>query len=93
MKVKNAMGNTYSGTLDNSVTAVNRDSINFMRTYVLPHDPRTPKQVRQRRKYTEANEVWKALSQDERNEWNRRAKGTGMNGYCLFVSEFTRQRN
>jgi hypothetical protein len=86
------MGNTYSGTLDNSVTAVNRDGSNFLRTYVLPHDPRTPKQMKQRRKYTEANEVWKAFSEQEKGEYRARAKGTGMNGYCLFVSHYTRKR-
>lgn len=91
MKVKNSMGNTYSGTLNKSVTAVSRDGQNFMRSYVLPHDPKTPKQMKQRRKYAEANEVWKALSQEEKDEYNRRARGTGMNGYCLFISQYTRQ--
>jgi hypothetical protein len=91
MKVKNAMGNKYSGTLGKKVTAVERKGENFLREYVIPHDPKTPAQMMQRNKFTEANDAWKALSPEEKQVYNERAKGTKMYGYQLFVSEFIRQ--
>ena len=91
MKVKNNMGNEYSGTLGKNVTAVKRNGINFLREHVIPHDPKTPFQMEQRNKFKDANEVWKSLSQEQKNEYNERAKGTKRYGYQLFISEFTTQ--
>jgi hypothetical protein len=93
MKVKNTMGNKYSGTLGKKATAVERKGENFLREYVIPHDPKTPAQIKQRNKFTEANEAWRALSPEEKQEFNQRAKGTKMYGYQLFISEFTTQES
>jgi len=91
MKVKNSMGNQYSGTIGKKVTAVERKGENFLRNYVIPHDPKTPAQMNQRNKFTEANEAWKALSPEEKEIYNERAKNMKMYGYHLFVSEFASQ--
>ena len=90
MKVKNSMGNQYSGTIGKKETAVIRNGQNFLRTYVIPNDPKTPKQMEQRRKYTRAVEAWKELSDSEKQVYNNRAKNLNMSGYNLFISEFTK---
>lgn len=87
------MGNRYSGTLGKQVTAVERNGDNFLRTYIIPHDPKTLAQMKQRNKFTEANDAWKALSPEEKHQYNERAKGTKLYGYQLFVSEFATQRS
>lgn len=90
MKVKNKLGNLYSGTIVKSKTACIRDGKQYFRTYVIPNDPKTAKQMEQRSKYARAVETWKQLSDDEKETYNRRAVNLNMSGYNLFISEFTR---
>lgn len=90
MKVKNAMGNEYSGTIGKSETACIRNGKQYVRTYVIPNDPKTKKQMEQRKKYASAVETWKELSDNEKQVYNNRAMGLNMSGYNLFISEFTR---
>ena len=92
MKVRNILGNVHSGTLGKKETAVVRKGQQFLRKYVLPHDPKTPKQMRQRKKYAKANEVWRRMPESEKEAYDNRAgnMNMGMSGYNLFVSEFTR---
>jgi hypothetical protein len=90
MKVKNKLGNLYSGTIGKSKTACIRDGKQYFRTHVIPNDPKTAKQMEQRRKYARAVETWKKLSDDEKEIYNRRATNLNMSGYNLFISEFTR---
>jgi hypothetical protein len=92
MKVKNVMGNEYSGTIGKSLTACRSKNGNFLRKYTKPRDPKTPLQLAQRQKYAEGNKTWRALSEEEKQQYNERGKGVGMNGYCLFMSEFTAGR-
>jgi hypothetical protein len=89
MKVKNAMGNLYSGTIGKRKTACIRAGKQYFRTYIIPNDPKTAKQMAQRKKYARAVEVWKKLADNEKNIYNRRAANLNMSGYNLFVSEFT----
>jgi len=86
------MGNKYSGTLGKKVTAVERKGENFLREYIIPHDPKTPAQLRQRQKFTDAYEEWKGLTPEERKQYSELAKDSKMSGYNLFVSKFTRIR-
>jgi len=88
MKVRNAFGNTYSGTMGREITAVERDGTNFDRTWVMPYDPKTPKQMRQRKRFADAHDAWIALPQEKRNEYNERARNMKMTGYNLFVKEY-----
>ena len=92
MKVRNTMGNEYSGTIGKSLTICTRYGRQYIRKWTKPRDPKTIFQLDQRKKFAEANEAWKALSYDERQVYNERAMGMNMNGYCLFVSEFVKKR-
>jgi hypothetical protein len=92
MKVKNKLGNLYSGTIGKSKTACVRDGKQYFRTYVIPNDPKTAKQMKQRKKYARAVEIWKQLSDDEKRHYNRRTTNLNRSGYNLFISEFTRRK-
>lgn len=92
MKVKNKLGNLYSGTIGKSKTACIRDGKQYFRTYVIPNDPKTAKQKVQRRKYARAVEIWKQMPDDEKQVYNRRAAYLNKSGYNLFISEFTRRK-
>ncbi|MBI5001332.1 MAG: hypothetical protein HZB92_07405 [Euryarchaeota archaeon] len=92
MKVRNVFGNEYSGTIGKALTVCTRYGRQYIRKWTKPRDPKTPWQLEQREKFAEANEAWKALSYDERQGYNERAKGMNMSGYCLFVSEFVKKR-
>ena len=92
MKVKNKLGNLYSGTIGKNKTACIRDGKQYFRTYVIPNDPKTAKQMEQRGKYASAVEIWKQMSDDEKLKYNNRANNLNMSGYNLFISEFTRQK-
>ena len=65
----------------------------IIRKWVKPKDPKTPLQMKQREKYADANKIWKEMTPDEKQIYRERAKGLGMSGYNLFVSEFTRETN
>jgi hypothetical protein len=93
MKVKNKLGNTYSGTIGKSKTACVHKGKQYVRTYVIPNDPKTAKQMRQRRKYARAVEIWKQMSATDKEIYNKRATNLNMSGYNLFISEFTRRKS
>jgi hypothetical protein len=88
MKARNALGNEYSGTIGKSKTAVKRNGSNFERLWVMPYDPKTPKQMRMRKMFANAHDAWIALPQEKRNEYNERARNMKMTGYNLFVKEY-----
>ena len=88
MKIRNKFGNVYSGTIGKSKTAVVRDGANFSRTWVMPYDPKTPKQRRMRELYKQGHDAWIALPQAGRDSYNERARGFPFTGYNLFIKEF-----
>ena len=92
MKVKNKLGNLYSGTIGKSKTACIRDGKQYFRTYVIPNDLKTAKQMKQRMKYARAVKIWKHMPDAEREVYNKRANILDMSGYNLFISEFTRRK-
>jgi len=62
------------------------------RRYVKPKDTRTERQLEHRRVFAEISKAWRALSQEERDRYNRRAEMMNMNGFDLFVSEAFKER-
>lgn len=56
---KNAHG--ASGRIGNVVAYVTKDGVQVFRNYVIPHDPRTPKQLAQRLKLKMANQTLSPL--------------------------------
>ncbi len=85
MKMKNSFGTKFSGTID-KMTAVNRNGVNFLRTHVIPRNPRSPVQQRNRNHFAEGVETWRSLRESQRRFYNGIAKRTS--GYSLFLSKW-----
>jgi len=85
MKMKNSFGTKFSGTID-KMTAVNRNGVNFLRTHVIPRNPRSPVQQRNRNHFAEGVETWRSLRGSQRHFYNGIAKRTS--GYNLFLSKW-----
>ena len=59
----------------------------MIRRYVIPHNPKTPAQTRQRNLFSRQAAEWVALTQAKKDAWNRRAKRMHRwSGYALFMS-------
>jgi len=59
-----------------------------VRRYAKPSNPRTEKQVEQRRLFAEVIKAWQVLPADKKTEYNRRARR--MSGFNLFVKEYAK---
>lgn len=57
------------------------------RRHVIPSNPRTRKQQAGRSRFAGAVRAWRALDEEARADWNRRAKRIRRTGYNLFISE------
>ena len=86
MKIKNIMGNEYSGTIGGKVTASRWKGIEYIRGYVIPQNPNTPLQEQQRMHFTQAVDSWHTLTQDERDAYELLA--VKMTGFNLYVKRF-----
>ncbi len=62
MKIRNAMGSTFSGTIGKDTVAVEGPTANYLREYVVPHDPKSERQLEQRGRFRRAMAAWKAMS-------------------------------
>lgn len=85
MRIKNSFGTKFSGTLDN-MTAVQRNGTNFLRTHVIPHNPRTPVQQRNRNHFADGVETWRSMREPQRRFYHRIADKTP--GYNLFLKRW-----
>jgi hypothetical protein len=85
VKVKNSFGSKFSGTIDR-MTAVNRNGVNFLRMHVIPHNPRTPLQQRNRNHFAEGVEAWRSMHEAQRRFYRGIAKRR--TGYNLFLSKW-----
>lgn len=92
MKVKNIMGNQYSGTIGKSLTVCTRRGKQYIRKYSKPKDKKTPWQKEQRKKLADAVKAWRELSEEAKQAYNVRGKTMNLSGYNLFISEFIRER-
>lgn len=60
----------------------------YVRRYVKPQNPRTPKQMAQRKRMGAVVKMWRTLPPKVKAEYNRRAEELGTcSGFNLFVSE------
>ncbi len=55
--------------------------------YVKPGNPQTESQQTHRQEYKNAYLSWKALPEAEKDTWNKKAEGTTITGYNLFMKE------
>jgi len=51
----------------------------------IPLNPKSTKQRIHRRKYGEAVQAWRALSNDDKELWNKEAKDLKLSGYNLYI--------
>ena len=86
MKIKNIMGNEYSGTLGNKVTAASWKGIEYIRGYKIPQNPKTPLQMDHRAKFSSAVDAWHFLDQEQRDAYE--AMSVRMTGFNLYVKRF-----
>ena len=60
----------------------------YREPYYITRNPRTDEQQTNRQKYADGVAAWQALTSDEKNQYNIRAKGKRMSGYNLFLKEY-----
>ncbi|MBN2038603.1 MAG: hypothetical protein JW864_01080 [Spirochaetes bacterium] len=78
---------SISGRFGNSVFYVNRNK-QCVRSYVVPRNPNTLLQKEVRKNFTDAVKSWQQISPEEKYAYARKARGLGMSGYNLYISEF-----
>ncbi len=81
-----------NGSLDGLVFYTYRSRV-YLRQYVVPHNPRTEGQQAARTAFKDLAAEWKALSREEKEKWNGRARAQGRRGYNLYISEGLTKRN
>ena len=86
MKVKNTMGNRYSGTLGKETVASSWKGIHYLREYKIPVDPKSELQLQHRAIFARAVETWHALDDRQKELYNKAA--IKMTGYNLFIREY-----
>ncbi len=60
----------------------------YMRTYVIPRNPRTEAQQNNRSLFTEAMASWKSLTTEEKYLYKRRTEYMNMHPHNLYVREY-----
>ena len=60
----------------------------YREPYYITKNPRTGPQQTWRGVFADAVAAWKALTPDEKNQYNIKAKGKHMSGYNLFLREY-----
>lgn len=60
----------------------------YREPYYITKNPQSPDQQVQRQKYADSIIAWKALTQDQKNVYNERAKFKNYSGYNLFQKEY-----
>lgn len=60
----------------------------FMRTYVIPRNPRTEAQQKNRSLFAEAMASWKALPHEEKYLYKVRTRNLDMHPHNLYVREY-----
>ncbi|MBN2041638.1 MAG: hypothetical protein JW864_16500 [Spirochaetes bacterium] len=78
---------SISGRFGNSVFYVSRNR-QCVRSYVVPRNPDTLLQKEVRKNFAEAVKSWQRISPEEKYAYARKARGLGMSGYNLYISEF-----
>jgi hypothetical protein len=69
-----------------NVVFVKRKGTQFMRKYVIPRDPETEVQLKNRSAFSRCVAKWQLLPQNEKDVWNQYGKTRNRRGYNLFIS-------
>lgn len=94
MKVFNAFGNTYRGTLNKAMVAGDWKGRNYLRTFVKPKNPKTPRQLEQREFYETAVARWAAYVTLQKQAYAHKAKfdKRNLSGYNTSISSYMKAR-
>ena len=78
------------GTLADTLTGSYWRGINYIRTRVVPHNPKTSAQTAVRSVLTDGVSKWRfgMISQSDKNFWNTYAKGLGESGFNRFMRSY-----
>jgi hypothetical protein len=74
-----------------SVVWYKRQDTQYARRYVIPYNPDTIAQRSNRQSFADAVKSWQALTEEEKNKYNRKAHNTQMSGYNLYISDFMKE--
>ncbi len=77
-----------SGKWDEKYVFYVRDGVQCVREYILPPNPQSSMQQKNRGNFASAVKHWKRLKAFEKKIWNREAKILKRNGYHLFISVY-----
>jgi len=61
---------------------------NYREPYYITRNPRTSDQQAWRQIFADAISAWQALTQEQKDQYNKDAKGKGLSGYNLFLKEY-----
>jgi hypothetical protein len=90
MRIRNAFGVEFHGALGTSMIAETWNGINYVKSYAVPRNPRTPRQQRGRVRFADAVAAWQALPEAEKEAY--KGSAVGMSGYNAFLSRFMMDR-
>jgi len=78
------------GTLGDILTGSFWKGVNYIRTRVIPHNPRSSEQTAVRSVLTDGVSKWRfgAISQLHKNYWNTYAKGLSESGFNRFLRAY-----
>lgn len=74
-----------------SVVFYRRKKTQCIRMYVVPRNPDTILQRNVRKTFADAVKSWQMLTTEEKCKYRRRARGTTMSGYNLYISEYIKE--
>jgi len=66
--------------------------IPYRSKFYRPSQPNTEKQINIRKKFADAVTAWQSLTDQEKNEYNERAKHLPKYGYHIFISEYMKEQ-
>jgi len=67
---------------------VTGETKNYREPYYITKNPRTDLQQANRQKYADSILAWRGLTDEQKNQYNKRAIGKRMSGYNLFQKEY-----
>jgi len=70
-----------------------RNNETIMRAWILPPNPNSEAQRKNRNLFRQAMISWRALSAEEKTAYNGKGRKLGMTGHNLFISRFMKAQN
>jgi len=88
VKIHNVFGTRFSGQIGKDVVATSWKGHEYLRAYVVPHDPKTENQRAQRDLMKKAVKAWRELSKPQKMFFD--ALAAGMTGFNVFIGRYMR---